>query len=64
MDRTALDRLFSTAPQALAALVGLIFAGVAFTFGAIDKEIGQDDSREDIYKAMKTEIHANMKWLF
>ena len=30
MDRNALDWLFSTAPQALAALVGLIFAGVAF----------------------------------
>lgn len=64
MDRAALDWLFSTAPQALAALVGLIFAGVAFTLGAIDKETGQDDSREDIFKAMKTEIHANMKWLF
>lgn len=48
MDRNALDWLFSTAPQALAALVGLIFAGVAFIVGAIDKQVEQDDSREDI----------------
>lgn len=34
MDRNALDWLFSTAPQALAALVGLIFAGGAFIVGA------------------------------
>lgn len=64
MDRNALDWLFSTAPQALAALVGLIFAGVAFIVGAIDKQVEQDDSREDICKAMKQQIHVDMKWLF
>lgn len=64
MDRNALDWLFSTAPQALAALVGLIFAGVAFIVGAIDKQGELDDSREDICKAMKQQIHVNMKWIF
>lgn len=64
MDRNALDWLFTTAPQALAALVGLIFAGVAFIQGAIDKEAGLDDSRADICNEMKREIHANMRWLF
>lgn len=64
MDRNALDWLFSTAPQALAALVGLIFAGVAFIVGAIDKQAEQDDSREDICKAMKRQIHMDMKRLF
>ncbi len=64
MDRNALDWLFSTAPQALAALVGLIFAGVAFIVGAIDKQVEQDDSREDICKAMKQQIHVDMKWLY
>lgn len=64
MDRNALDWLFSTAPQALAALVGLIFAGVAFIVGAIDKQVEQDDSREDICKAMKRQIHMDMKRLF
>ena len=64
MDRNALDWLFSTAPQALAALVGLIFAGVSFMLGNIDKEIANDETREDICDAMKEEIHLNMKRLF
>lgn len=64
MDRNALDWLFSTAPQALAALVGLIFTGVAFILGAIDKEIARDETREDICDEMKKEIHSNMKYLF
>lgn len=64
MDRNALDWLFSTAPQALAALVGMIFAGVAFIIGAIDKQVKQDDSSEDILLSMKMQIHADMKMLF
>lgn len=64
MDRNALDWLFSTAPQALAALVGLIFTGVAFILGAIDKEGAQDDTRKDIYDEMKREIHVSMKSLY
>ena len=64
MDRNALDWLFSTAPQALAALVGLIFTGVAFIHGAIDKEIDQDDTSKEILENMKKDIHSNMKWLF
>ena len=48
----------------MAALVGLIFAGVAFIVGAIDKQVELDDSREDISKAMKQQIHVDMKWLF
>ena len=64
MDRNALDWLFSTAPQALAALVGLIFTGVAFIWGAIDKEVARDDSRKDIYDEMKREIHIDMKRLY
>lgn len=64
MDRNALDWLFSTAPQALAALVGLIFTGVSFILGAIDKEIANDETREYICDEMKKEIHSNMKILF
>lgn len=64
MDRTALDWLFSTAPQALAALVGLIFTGVAFIIGAIDKEIARDNTRESICLEMKKEIHRYMRILF
>ncbi len=64
MDRTALDWLFSTVPQALAALVGLTFAGTTFINGTIDKEIEQDESREEICEAMKEEIHSLMKRMF
>lgn len=64
MDRNALDWLFSTAPQALAALVGLIFAGVAFIVGAIEKQVRQDASSEDIIMTMKKQIHDDMKLLF
>lgn len=32
--------------------------------GAIDKQVEQDDSREDICKAMKQQIHVEMKYLF
>lgn len=64
MDRNALDWLFSTAPQALAALVGLIFAGVTFINGTIEKEIDRDNTSEDIYNDMKRDIHLNMKRIF
>ena len=64
MDRTALDWLFSTAPQAIAALVGLIFTGVAFIIGAIDKEAARDDTKAEICEAMKKDIHSKMKWLY
>jgi len=64
MDRNALDWLFSTAPQALAALVGLIFTGVAFIHGAIDKAIAKDDTSAYIFEEMKLQIHRYMKSIF
>lgn len=53
MDRVALDWLFSTASQALATLVGLIFAGVVFITNAIEKEVEKDESRDGIINEMK-----------
>lgn len=64
MDRNALDWLFSTAPQAIAALVGLIFTGVSFIIGAIDREIARDDTKTEICESMKQDIHSKMKWLY
>ena len=64
MDRTALDWTFSTTPQAIAALVGLIFAGVSFIIATINKEIEADSTREDICIEMKKDIHSNLKVLF
>lgn len=64
MDREALDWLFSTASQAIAALVGLIFMGVTFFIGSLDKEVLHDDTKRDICDEMKKDIHVKMQWLY
>lgn len=64
MDREALDWLFSTASQAIAALVGLIFMGVTFFIGSLDKEVLHDDTKRDICDEMKKDIHIKMQWLY
>lgn len=57
MDRNALDWLFSTAPQTIAAFVGLIFAGVSFILGKIDDRIEEDSTLLEIAKEVKTQIY-------
>ena len=64
MDRVALDWLFSTASQAIAALVGLIFMGVTFFTDSLDKEASRDDTKGDICDEMKKDIHFKMQWLY
>lgn len=64
MDRVALDWLFSTSSQAIAALVGLIFMGVTFFTGSLDKEVLHDDTKRDICDEMKKDIHVKMQWLY
>lgn len=64
MDRIALDWLFSTASQAIAALVGLIFMGVTFFTDSLDKEVSRDDTKGDICDEMKKDIHSKMQWLY
>ena len=56
--------MFSTAPQAIAALVGLIFTGVTFFISALDKEVSRDETKEDICEEMKKDIHTKMQWLY
>ena len=63
MDRNALDWLFSTAPQAIAALVGLIVAGTSFIYGKIDDRMKSDTTFEDIGKKIKEGIYVNLKSL-
>lgn len=63
MDRNALDWLFSTAPQTIAALVGFIFAGVSFIFTKIDDRVYKDESITEIAEEVKKRIHKNLKWL-
>lgn len=63
MDRNALDWLFSTSPQAIAALVGLILAGVSFIYGKIDDRIEADATLAEIGLEVKSRIHSRLKHL-
>lgn len=63
MDRNALDWLFSTAPQTIAAFVGLIFAGVSFIIGKIDEKIKEDPTLKEIYEAIRNQMYSGLKLL-
>lgn len=60
MDRNALDWLFSTAPQAIAALVGLVAAGTSFIYGKIDSRIDADQTLAEIGEEAKKRTHKNL----
>lgn len=60
MDKEALYWIFSTAPQALAALVGLLIAGIAFIYGKID-DLTKDPTMEEIGNTAKNRIHFSLK---
>lgn len=66
MDRNALDWLFSTAPQTIAAFVGLIFAGVCFIIGKIDDRVEKDSTLLEIANEIKIQIYKglnNLLWV-
>lgn len=63
MDRNALDWLFSTSPQTIAALVGLIVAGTSFIYGKIDDKIEADTTLAEIGKVVKSRIHLKLQSL-
>ena len=63
MDRNALDWLFSTSPQAIAALIGLILAGTSFIYGKIDDRIEADATLTEIGLEVKARIHSSLKKL-
>ena len=66
MDRNALDWLFSTAPQTIAAFVGLIFAGVCFIIGKIDDRVEKDSTLLEIANEIKNQIYKglnNLLWV-
>lgn len=64
MDRNALDWLFSTLPQAIAALVGLLFAGTTFFIDHVDEQADKDDSKKEIFERMKSNVFEKQKRLF
>lgn len=61
MDKVTLYWLFSTAPQALAAIIGIVFTGLFFMSGNIDNRVREDPTLSEIGDEAKTIMHRNMK---
>ena len=53
--------LFTTAPQAIAALVGIIFTGMFFMAESIDNRVRADQSLSEIAESAKAALYKNMK---
>lgn len=63
MDREVFLWLVSTAPQVLAALVGLSFAAMTFRTSSIDNLISKDDTLSDIEAEVKRLIFKGFKFV-
>lgn len=61
MDRELLFWILSTAPQVLAALVGLSFAAMTFKVGSIDAIIEKDDTQLEIQNEVKKLLYKSFK---
>lgn len=61
MDENTMYWLFTTAPQAIAALVGIIFTGMFFMAESIDNRVRVDQSLTEIAETAKTALYKNMK---
>jgi hypothetical protein len=61
MEKDTMYWLFTTAPQAIAALVGIIFTGMFFMAESIDNRVRADQSLTEIAEAAKTALYKNMK---
>lgn len=55
--------IFSTLPQVIAALTGLLITGTTFIFPKLDHEVEKNDSWSDIIDRVKEKIYKNVKWL-
>lgn len=55
--------VFSTLPQVIAALTGLLLTGTTFIFPKLDQEVEKNDSWFDIIDRVKIKIYKNVKWL-
>ncbi len=53
--------LFSTAPQAIAALVGIVFTGMFFMSGNIDGRVREDSTLAEIAEEAKKAMYKNLK---
>ena len=61
MDENTMYWLFTTAPQAIAALVGIIFTGMFFMAESIDNRVRADQSLAEIGDSAKTALYKNMR---
>lgn len=61
MDGNTMYWLFTTAPQAIAALVGIIFTGMFFMAESIDNRVRADQSLTEIAESAKTALYKNMR---
>lgn len=61
MDGNTMFWLFTTAPQAIAALVGIIFTGMFFMAESIDNRVRTDQSLTEIAETAKTALYKNMR---
>lgn len=61
MDKETMYWLFTTAPQAVAALVGIIFTGMFFMAESIDNRAKEEPSLLEIAEAAKIALYKNMR---
>ena len=61
MEKETMYWLFTTAPQAIAALVGIIFTGMFFMAESIDNRVRADQSLAEIGDSAKTALYKNMR---
>ena len=61
MEKETMYWLFTTAPQAIAALVGIIFTGMFFMAESIDNRVRADQSLAEIGDTAKTALYKNMR---
>lgn len=61
MEKETMYWLFTTAPQAIAALVGIIFTGMFFMAESIDNRVRADQSLTEIAESAKTALYKSMK---
>lgn len=63
MDRNALDWIFSTAPQAIAALVGLIYTGTSFIYDKLESKIKNDSTLDSIIDSFKKRMYKSLQYI-
>lgn len=61
MEKETMYWLFTTAPQAVAALIGIIFTGMFFMAESIDNRAKEEQSLLEIAEAAKTALYKNMQ---